>query len=154
MTRHIPQVLPADDSPASGERSSWRRKSAEVAVREAEAAEQRDKEYRVLAGRISAADDVLGDAISDGIRARWDFGKALLAERGTRKQLPNGRMEEICKLVGNGEREVQRWVQFAEQYPTEDAVRLAGRQDATPLSQIPSPRCLANLAVAIPREPG
>lgn len=123
MTRHIPgrEALPAD--PASDEHSSWRR-SSEVAVRAAEAVKQRNKDYRVLAERVTSADQ-------DGIRARWEFGKALVAERGDRKKLPDGRLAEVCLLVDKREREVQQWMAFAETYPTEDQLRTAMRNSWT-----------------------
>lgn len=124
--RRIPrrEALPANDSPASDERSSWRRPSSELAVRAATAAEERNKDYEVLAGRVTSAD-------RDGIRARWEFGRALVAERGTRKKLPDGRLAEVCELAGKKEREVQQWMAFAETYPTEDQLRTAVRNSWT-----------------------
>ena len=53
------------------------------------------------------------------------------AERGTRSKLPDGRLAEVCVLVGKKEREVQQWMAFAETYPTEDQLRMAMRNSWT-----------------------
>lgn len=60
--------------------------------------------------QVDAAED-------DGIRARWEFGRELLAER-VGKQLPKGRLEAICEATGKSRSEVQYRVQFAEHYAT------------------------------------
>jgi hypothetical protein len=62
---------------------------------------------------------------------RWEFGPALVAERGTRKKLPDGRLAEACLLVDKREREVQQWMAFAETYPTKDQLRTAMRNSWT-----------------------
>lgn len=57
---------------------------------------------------------------------RWKFGRILLAERkahGTGRQLPNGRLAEVCAAINRKPREVQYRMKFAEQYETEDEVR-------------------------------
>jgi hypothetical protein len=74
-----------------------------------------DERLQDLDRRVDAAE-------SDGILARWEFGKALLAERKG-KQLPKGRLDEVAALIGKQPREVQCRMQFAERFPTENEVR-------------------------------
>jgi hypothetical protein len=107
----------------NGERKPMRR-SKELAIRNTEAVKLRDKEYKVLAEHVLDADQ-------GGIRARWEFGKALVAERGDRKKLPDKRLETVCGLVGKKEREVQQWMAFFETYPTENQLRTAMRNSWT-----------------------
>lgn len=67
-----------------------------------------------LDARVDRAED-------DGIRARWEFGQALLRERVGRK-LPAGRLDELATRTGKSRTELQYRVQFAERYPNEDAL--------------------------------
>ncbi|HWK18556.1 MAG TPA: hypothetical protein VNR66_13980 [Solirubrobacteraceae bacterium] len=89
-------------------------------------AESPDADYVALERRIDVAEE-------DAIRARWKFGRLLLAERRAHggKQLPHGRLDEICAAVGKRrsafEREVHWRMTFAERYPTEAEVRTAVR---------------------------
>ena len=64
------------------------------------------------------------EAARDELHARWESGKEMLAERKG-KQLPKGRLDELVEASGKGVRELQYRMQFAEQYPTEDKVRMA-----------------------------
>lgn len=73
--------------------------------------------YVVLDKRVDEAE-------GDGIMARWEFGRELLTER-VGKQLLAGRLDEVAKVIGKSRREVQRRVEFAEDYPTEEKVRHA-----------------------------
>ena len=63
----------------------------------------------------------------DGIWARWEFGNALLVERAANggKQLPHGRLDEVCAATGKSEREIRYRIQFAEQHPTKEKVGTA-----------------------------
>lgn len=80
--------------------------------------------YQTLAKQIKDADAAEIAAQGDRLWNRWEFGRKLLAERKG-KQLPAGRLDEVCAEVDRSRREVQKWVQFAEQYPTEAKVRRA-----------------------------
>ena len=77
--------------------------------------------YRALEDRIRASD-------RDGLRARWEFGHALLAELGSRERLPNGRRDEIAKAVAIGRAEVNNRMQFAREYATEERLAHAVSQ--------------------------
>jgi phage N-6-adenine-methyltransferase len=59
----------------------------------------------------------------DAITARWRFGQRMLAEipEGGKK-LPDGRLEELCALVGKSRTEVTNRRRFAERYPDEAAL--------------------------------
>jgi ParB family chromosome partitioning protein len=67
-------------------------------------------------------DKRVDEAEGDGIFARWEFGRELLAER-VGKQLPKGRLDEVVEAIGKKRREVQYRIAFAEDYPTEKEVR-------------------------------
>jgi hypothetical protein len=56
--------------------------------------------------------------------ARWEFGRKLLAEREANggKQLPAGRMDEVCEEVGRAEREIRYRMKFAELCPDQGEV--------------------------------
>lgn len=60
----------------------------------------------------------------DGIFARWEFGRALLKEREAHggKQLPHGRLDEVCGATGKSRSEIQYRVQLADKYRTEEEV--------------------------------
>jgi hypothetical protein len=72
-----------------------------------------------LEAQIAASDD-------EGIRARWESGRWLLAQRKG-KQLPNGLLDQLVAATSGHEREFQRRMQFAERYSSEDEVRHACR---------------------------
>ena len=68
-------------------------------------------------------DRKVDEAEGNGIMARWEFGLAVLAERGDRKQLPAGRLDEIAAAIGKSRREVQMRAVFAYLYPTPEQLR-------------------------------
>lgn len=74
-----------------------------------------DQLYLNLAKRVDEGE-------AGAIRARWDFGRALLAERQANggKQLPDGRLDEICELVGKSRATISDWVLFAERYEDQE----------------------------------
>ena len=78
--------------------------------------------YQALAERILTGD-------RDGLRARWEFGRALLAERAANggNQLPDGRLDGLARTYDLDRRELQRWVQFAEEFDTEEKYDTACR---------------------------
>lgn len=63
-----------------------------------------------------------------GLRARWEFGAALLAARDGKGKLPPGYLAEITDEVGTPTREIQRRMRFAERYPDDDRLRHAMTQ--------------------------
>ncbi len=83
--------------------------------------------YKALEARIKKGD-------VDALLARWDFGRKLLVERGDAKQLPHGFAAELHKNLDTGvqvsayQRELSRRMRFAEQYPSEAAVRAAFKE--------------------------
>lgn len=73
--------------------------------------------YRAIEERITNAD-------KDGIVMRWEFGRKLLAERERNggKQLPHGRLAEVCADVGISATEARTRMQFAAEVPTRQEV--------------------------------
>jgi site-specific DNA-methyltransferase (adenine-specific) len=67
--------------------------------------------YRELDAEVDAAE-------GDGIRARWQFGRALLMER-VGKQLPAGRLDELADAIGKSRQEIGFRLTFAARFPTE-----------------------------------
>ena len=67
-----------------------------------------------LEARIAKSD-------GDGIRARWEFGRWLLAQRKG-KQLPNGLLDQLVAATGQNATELKYRMVFAERYATEDEV--------------------------------
>ena len=55
---------------------------------------------------------------ADGLMARWEFGRKLLEERREHggKQLPHGRLEQVCEATGKGQTEIRSRIQFAEEF--------------------------------------
>lgn len=56
---------------------------------------------------------------SCALRARWEFGREMLAARDGAGRLPNGYLAELVKQTGKSRRELAYRAQFAESYPTE-----------------------------------
>jgi N6-adenosine-specific RNA methylase IME4 len=76
-------------------------------------------------GRYIELDRKVDEAEGNGIMARWEFGLLVLAERGDRKQLPAGRLDEIAGAIGKSREEVVKRAAFAYLYPTPEQVRNA-----------------------------
>jgi hypothetical protein len=53
---------------------------------------------------------------------RWRFGRALIAERRGRAQLPNGRLDQVAETLGRSRSEIKQRIWFAEACETEDEV--------------------------------
>lgn len=120
-SRTVSRRRAGTDSITPPGRNGWHA-GKELEIRQAEV----DKEYKALARRITASDNAATAAFADGIKARWQLGKALVDERGEHKKLPNGRLEEISELTGGTpDREIQKWMEFAELYPTEEKMQTA-----------------------------
>jgi hypothetical protein len=75
-----------------------------------------DDQLQALEFQIDLADTQAKTAAQGAIRARWEFGRRVKAERDENggKQLPNGRMAELVKLTGKSEREIRYRMQFAD----------------------------------------
>lgn len=85
-----------------------------------------DDNVAVIAGAENLApllelDEAVDAAEGEGLRARWEFGCALLSRRRG-KQLPNGLLDDLIKQTGKSRTELQYRVQFAERFPTEAEV--------------------------------
>jgi N6-adenosine-specific RNA methylase IME4 len=65
-----------------------------------------DADLREWDARVDAAED-------DGIRARWEYGQALLRRR-VGKQLPKGLLDEECEKTGKSRSELGHRMRFAE----------------------------------------
>jgi len=79
-------------------------------------------EFTCLERQIAAAEE-------DAILCRWFFGRRLLEERKANggKQLPKGRLAEVCGAVGSSRSEIQQRMRFAARFPTPDEVDTAVR---------------------------
>lgn len=107
------------------------------------------EQYVSLEERIDGAE-------SDGVMARWEFGRALLSER-VGKQLPKGRLADLVEATGATRRELQFRAAFAERFGTEDEVRTAVhtyrswtaiREQALPAhAELPPPAPLPEVAL-------
>src|SRR6266581_5857514 len=87
-----------------------------------------DSVYTEIERRVDEADD-------RGLTARWEFGKTALEECGDRRKLPDGRLDELARLIRKpkqslegARREVQRRMQFARIFSTEAELRHAVTQ--------------------------
>ena len=78
-------------------------------------------------GRYVELDRAVDRAEDDGIMARWEFGREVLAER-VGKKLPTGRLDAIAAAIGKDIREVQRRAAFAALYLTPESLRHAVTQ--------------------------
>lgn len=82
------------------------------------------EDYIAIDKCVDGAEDAIADNTRESLRARWEFGKLMLAER-VGKQLPAGRLDELCTATGKSRSELKYRVQFAEKYRTEDEVATA-----------------------------
>jgi hypothetical protein len=69
--------------------------------------------------RLVAIDRKIDKSETTALRARWEFGKLMLAERKG-KQLPKGMLDELAEATGKSRQELGYRMRFAERYPTED----------------------------------
>ena len=79
------------------------------------------EEFIQIDKRIDTDEDDAAEKLQDSIRARWEFGRLMLAQRKG-KQLPNGLLGELVQRTGKSQRELGYRMAFAERYPTEDEV--------------------------------
>lgn len=70
--------------------------------------------------RLVRIEERIGTAEGSGLRARWEFGRELVAARDGKGRLPNGYLKAITERTGVGRSELQFRVRFAERYPTEE----------------------------------
>lgn len=69
--------------------------------------------------RLVRIEERIGAAEGSGLRARWEFGRELLAARDGKGRLPNGYLKAITERTGAGRSELGARMKFAELYPTE-----------------------------------
>jgi phage N-6-adenine-methyltransferase len=74
--------------------------------------------------RLVHLDKDVDAAEGEGLRARWEFGRELLARR-VGKQLPSGVLDEIASATGKPRSELQHRMRFAEKYATAAEVSTA-----------------------------
>jgi phage N-6-adenine-methyltransferase len=79
-----------------------------------EIVESQFKDFIALDKRVDGAE-------GEGLRARWEFGRLLLAKR-VGKQLPKGLLDDIARETGKSRQELGYRMQFAEKFPTEEEV--------------------------------
>jgi site-specific DNA-methyltransferase (adenine-specific) len=72
-------------------------------------------------GRYVELDRKVDAAEGDGIMARWEFGREVLAER-VGKQLPKGRLDAIAEAIGKSRAEVGLRALFASRFPDRQQV--------------------------------
>jgi hypothetical protein len=70
--------------------------------------------------RLVHLEERIGGAESEGLRARWEFGRELLAARDGKGRLPNGYLKAVCAETKSSRSELVYRMQFAERFPTED----------------------------------
>lgn len=70
--------------------------------------------------RLVHIDRQIDENESTALRARWEFGKQMLAARDGAGRLPNGYLSELSERTGKNRVELSRRVRFAERFPTED----------------------------------
>lgn len=69
--------------------------------------------------RLIHLDERIDANESDALRARWEFGHAMLAARDGAGRLPNGYRSSLMDRTGKSVAELTYRMQFAEAYPTE-----------------------------------
>lgn len=62
---------------------------------------------------------------ADALRARWEFGREMLAVRDGAGRLPNGYLAELKARTGKSHTELARRAQFAARFSTEDELSTA-----------------------------
>ena len=75
--------------------------------------------------RLVHIEEQIAQAEDRGLRARWEFGHQLLAERDGKGRLPNGFMRDVAERTGASRAELTYRMQFAERFPTEDELLTA-----------------------------
>lgn len=71
--------------------------------------------------RLVRIDQSIDENESTALRARWDFGQQMIAARVGAK-LPSGYLKQLVERTGKSRRELSYRAQFAEAFPTEDAL--------------------------------
>lgn len=80
-----------------------------------------------LREKLQGIEAEITSAEGNGLQARWDFGRAMLALRRGAKLSP-GDLDKACAAVGASRAEIQRRIQFAAKFPTKVALSHAVRQ--------------------------
>lgn len=69
--------------------------------------------------RMVSLDERIDANEADVLRARWEFGRQMLAARDGAGRLPNGYLTELVERTGKSRAELKFRSQFASAYPTE-----------------------------------
>lgn len=78
--------------------------------------------------RLVKLEERIGGSETEGLRARWEFGRELVAVRDGKGRLPNGYLARIAEETGSSRVELTKRMQFAERFPTEEELRNAVTQ--------------------------
>jgi N6-adenosine-specific RNA methylase IME4 len=70
--------------------------------------------------RLVRIEAQIGDAEGSGLRARWEFGRELLARRDGKGRLPNGYLKAVTERTGASRQELGYRMRFAQHFPAED----------------------------------
>lgn len=90
--------------------------------------------WAVTLRKLAAYERRVVAAEHDGLEARWEFGRELLAKRVEykgRRVIPRDLMAEAMSQLGLGRSEINHRVQFAEAYPSQDQMSDAVRDYPT-----------------------
>lgn len=69
--------------------------------------------------RLVRLDEQVDAAEGDGLRARWEFGRLMLAKRDGAGRLPNGYLKSLVERTGKSRAELKYRAQFAATYADE-----------------------------------
>ncbi len=75
--------------------------------------------------RFARLEERIGESESTGLRARWEFGREMLALRDGKGRLPNGFLTTLAERTGASLTELTKRQQFAQRFPSEDELRNA-----------------------------
>lgn len=70
--------------------------------------------------RLARIEERISGAEDTGLRARWEFGRELLAARDGKGRLPNGYLKAVAERTGASRTELTYRTQFAERYPEQE----------------------------------
>lgn len=77
---------------------------------------------------LALLDKRIDENEADALRARWEFGREMLAARDGAGRLPNGYLTALAERTGKSRTELSRRAIFATRFPTEDELLHAVEQ--------------------------
>lgn len=106
--------------------------------------------------RLRHLEQDIAQAEHGGLRARWEFGRVLLAARDGKGRLPNGYLAKVVDETGASRSELKYRAAFAERFPTEAelATAVASYVSWTEIRERALPKLsTVGAAATIPHEP-